>query len=140
MHDVDDLSAILAVLLEEVLDVLARGLDVLNLERALGVLVLGVDDDQNRILGAGRGGRDTGELAERLGLGHGIHSGEEVNEMGQRKGDEVYVQTREGVSVKRELGGNDTGPPCTEYSEVGAALSIALPLAYLAPAVGLSEP
>lgn len=68
VHDVDDLPAVLAVLLEEVLDVLARRLDVLDLERALGVLVLRVDDEQDRVLGARRRGRDTGELAERLGL------------------------------------------------------------------------
>lgn len=67
VDDVDDGGLGGAVLVEEGLNHLARVLDTGDLELSLGVLVLGVDDDKDRVRRRGRGGLDADEGAERGG-------------------------------------------------------------------------
>jgi hypothetical protein len=70
VHNVDNVSVGSTVLLQKTLNGGTRGGSVGDGEVTLGVLVLGVDDDEHRVLGGRGRGRDASELTERFGLGH----------------------------------------------------------------------
>ena len=61
-------AAVVAVFGQQIGDGAAGGGDVVGFEGAVGVFVLGVDDDEGGVGGGGGGGGDADELAE--GFGH----------------------------------------------------------------------
>lgn len=74
VDDMDHMAVCCSILGEDAGNHFSRRLDVGDLELTLGVFVLGVDDDEGGVTGAGCGGWCAEDLAEREG-GHFVRLG-----------------------------------------------------------------